>query len=106
MTRVRVQTFEETGATGEVWIRDTASAVGGAYGPAGGGGLPADGDYGDIVVSAAGTVWTLDMTLDTIPAPVASVDFAQHQALQFRIENRTSDPGAPAVGEIWLRTDL
>jgi hypothetical protein len=45
-------------------------------------------------------------TLDTIPAPVASVDFAQQQALQFRIENRTSDPAAPAVGEIWLRTDL
>ena len=36
MTRVRVQTFEETGATGEVWIRDTASAVGGAYGAVGG----------------------------------------------------------------------
>ena len=35
-----------------------------------------------------------------------NVDFIQHQALQFRIENRTSDPGAPAVGEIWLRTDL
>lgn len=24
----------------------------------------------------------------------------------FRIENRTSDPGAPAIGQIWLRTDL
>lgn len=45
-------------------------------------------------------------TLDTIPDPVASVDFAQQQALRFRIENRTSDPGSPAVGEIWLRTDL
>lgn len=22
------------------------------------------------------------------------------------IENRTSDPGSPAVGQIWLRTDL
>jgi hypothetical protein len=45
-------------------------------------------------------------TLDAVPAPVASVDFVQQQALQFRIENRTSDPGSPAVGEIWLRTDL
>jgi hypothetical protein len=45
-------------------------------------------------------------TLDAIPDPVASVDFAQQQALRFRIENRTSDPAAPAVGEVWLRTDL
>ncbi len=45
-------------------------------------------------------------TLDAIPTPVASVEFDQQQALQFRIENRTSDPGSPAVGEIWLRTDL
>ena len=105
MTRVRLQTFEETGATGEVWIRDTASATGGAYGAAGGGGV-SDGDKGDITVSGGGTVWTLDLTLDAIPAPVASVDFAQQQALRFRIENRTSDPAAPAVGEVWLRTDL
>ena len=35
MTRVRIQTFEGTGATGEIWFRDTASAVGGAYGTAG-----------------------------------------------------------------------
>lgn len=36
MTRVRVQTFEENGVTGEVWNRDTASAAGGSWGPAGG----------------------------------------------------------------------
>ncbi len=24
----------------------------------------------------------------------------------FVIENRTSDPGSPATGEIWIRTDL
>jgi len=106
MTRVRIQNVEEDGATGEVWIRDTASANGGAYGPAGGGGLPADGTYNDITVSGAGTVWTYAGTLDEVPAPVASVQFSQQQALQFRIENRTSDPGSPAVGEIWLRTDL
>jgi hypothetical protein len=45
-------------------------------------------------------------TLDTFADPVASVDFGQQQALRMRIENRTSDPGAPATGEIWLRTDL
>lgn len=66
----------------------------------------ADGDYGDITVSSTGTVWTLDLNLATIDAPTASVGFAQQQATQFRIENRTSDPGSPAVGEIWLRTDL
>ena len=60
-----------------------------------------------IVDSGAGAAVTVSTnTLDTIPDPVASVDFAQQQALRFRIENRTSDPGSPAVGEIWLRTDL
>jgi len=45
-------------------------------------------------------------TLDAVPAPVASVDFVQQQALQFVIENRTSDPGSPVPGQLWLRTDL
>jgi hypothetical protein len=57
-------------------------------------------DATDVSALAAST------TLDAVPAPVASVDFDQQQATQFRIENRTSDPGTPAVGEIWLRTDL
>jgi hypothetical protein len=35
-----------------------------------------------------------------------NVDFTDNQALNFRIENRTSDPGTPTVGELWLRTDL
>lgn len=60
MTRVRVQTFEETGATGEVWIRDTASATGGAYGAAGGGGpatsLDTTGAAVDVGSSAPPTV--------------------------------------------------
>lgn len=38
--------------------------------------------------------------------PTASVQFAQQQALQLVIENRTSDPGSPVTGQIWLRTDL
>jgi hypothetical protein len=61
----------------------------------------------NITVDANGRLTAASSnTLDTIPDPVASVDFAQQQALRFRIENRTSDPGSPAVGEIWLRTDL
>lgn len=45
-------------------------------------------------------------TLDDLPLAVDSVDFNDQQALNFRIENRTSDPGSPATGQIWLRTDL
>jgi hypothetical protein len=32
MTRVRIQEFETAGSTGQVWIRDTLAANGGAYG--------------------------------------------------------------------------
>lgn len=45
-------------------------------------------------------------TLDAIPAPVASVNFAQQQAVSFVIENRTSDPASPVEGQMWNRTDL
>lgn len=45
-------------------------------------------------------------TLDAIPVAVASVDFNQQQAVDFVIENRTSDPVSPVDGQIWLRTDL
>lgn len=44
--------------------------------------------------------------LDQMAAPSASVDFADQQALSFRLENLTGDPGSPATGQIWLRTDL
>ncbi|MEQ1935301.1 MAG: phage tail protein, partial [Fimbriimonadaceae bacterium] len=47
-----------------------------------------------------------ELLLNELGDPSASVEFAQQQALQFRIENRTSDPSSPAAGEIWLRTDL
>lgn len=42
----------------------------------------------------------------TFAASSATVNFNDHQALSFRIENRTSDPGSPSVGRLWLRTDL
>lgn len=44
--------------------------------------------------------------LDQMAAPTASVNFGGQQATSFRIENRTSDPASPTVGQLWLRTDL
>lgn len=32
--------------------------------------------------------------------------FNDAEGLGFRFENRTSDPGSPTVGQVWLRTDL
>ena len=62
---------------------------------------------GDVTATGPGVVAaTIAATLDTIPSPAADVDFADQQATSFRIENRTSDPGTPTVGQIWLRTDL
>lgn len=55
---------------------------------------------------ADGTLALIEHTLDIFAPPASSVDFNQQQALRLRIENRTSDPGSPATGEIWLRTDL
>ena len=36
----------------------------------------------------------------------APINMYQHEILRMRIENRTSDPSSPAIGEIWLRTDI
>lgn len=38
-----------------------------------------------------------------LPTMTLHADF---MSSTFRIEARTSDPVAPAVGQIWLRTDL
>lgn len=35
-----------------------------------------------------------------------NLDMNQNQVMNMRIENRTSDPASPAVGQIWMRTDL
>lgn len=45
-------------------------------------------------------------TLNLFAAPVAAVNFNQQQAQGLALENRTSDPGSPVTGQIWLRTDL
>lgn len=34
------------------------------------------------------------------------IDMQGNQLKSFRIENRTSDPASPAVGQMWIRTDL
>lgn len=47
-----------------------------------------------------------ELDLDTLGLPTGSVNFNGQQAVSLCIENRTSDPGSPAVGQIWLRTDL
>lgn len=47
-----------------------------------------------------------ELLLHELGEPTASVEFAQQQALQFVIENRTSDPVSPVTGQLWLRVDL
>uniref|UniRef100_A0A6M3LX46 Uncharacterized protein n=1 Tax=viral metagenome TaxID=1070528 RepID=A0A6M3LX46_9ZZZZ len=44
--------------------------------------------------------------LNACTAPDGAVNFNQQQATSLVIENRTSDPGSPVNGQIWLRTDL
>lgn len=44
--------------------------------------------------------------LDSLTVPSASVNFNGQQATNFRVENRTSDPGSPTTGQLWLRTDI
>lgn len=34
------------------------------------------------------------------------LDFGHNEAVNYRVENRTSDPSNPAAGREWLRTDL
>ena len=36
----------------------------------------------------------------------ANLNFAQYQGISLVLENRTSDPSSPVVGQIWFRTDL
>ena len=67
-----------------------------------------DADIGVTVASVAHSHAYLPdtTTLDAIPIAVASVNFNGQQATSFRIENRTDDPVAPAIGQVWLRTNL
>lgn len=47
-----------------------------------------------------------DIGQETIPISIASIDYNGQQAVSFRLENRTSDPESPVIGQIWLRTDI
>lgn len=71
--------------SGAIEIVNQFNAVQSTISPGGEGSGLSDGTFGDITVSGSGTV----MTVSTLA-----------------IENRTSDPGSPATGRIWLRTDL
>lgn len=59
------------------------------------------------VTTGTGALSTATAGSDYLVTPLtADLDFAQYEALQFVIENRTSDPVAPVNGQLWLRTDL
>lgn len=63
-------------------------------------------NYLQLGVSAAGAVTFNAVGSSAGFAFSDSVNFTAQQSLNFVIENRTSDPGSPAVGQLWLRTDL
>lgn len=67
MTRVRIQTFEDDGTTGQVFIRDTANPNGGAWGASGGGG---GGTYGSA--TATFTVGLDSVTISVVDAGVSA----------------------------------
>jgi len=72
-----------------------------SYNPsAGGGGAPS------AHASSHSEGGSDELLLSDLGDPTTGIEFAQQQALQFRAENRTSDPASPAVGQLWLRTDL
>lgn len=48
----------------------------------------------------------LSIRLDEFSKPLNSLDLNNQQSINFVIENRTSDPSNPSIGQIWLRTDL
>ena len=58
----------------------------------------------DLVGGSGTTLHT--HKLNDATAPDGAVNFNQKEATSLVIENRTSDPGSPVDGQIWLRTDL
>ena len=48
-------------------------------------------------------LWGSEISATSIIGPI---DFTGQLTSNFRVENRTADPGSPTVGQVWLRTDL
>jgi hypothetical protein len=78
---------------------DGATGPEGSTGPAG----PAGGSPHAQTHAEGGTD---PVALNALANPTGSIQFSQQQSLQFVVENRTDDPSGPAIGQIWLRTDL
>lgn len=92
MTRVRVQTFEETGTTGQVFIRDTASPTGGAWGASGGGG-------GGVTITAT----TIDVPFGRHEQTVTVIDAACTGASKVVVNwgaTLVTDENQPSMGNV------
>lgn len=71
-----------------------------------------------VLAQGAAQALCVGLSSDTKPTPVAGVSFLETDTghlydndgatwtLRTRLENRTSDPGSPVDGQMWLRTDL
>ena len=59
---------------------------------------------GNVGIGTSSPSYKLDVTGNV--RLNGTVDFNKNQAVNFRLENRTSEPSSPAVGQIWIRTDL
>jgi hypothetical protein len=64
-----------------------------------------DGEY-RVIISTGAEKGYGSLLLNELGVPDGPVYFGGQQALDFVLENRTSDPGSPVEGQIWLRTDL
>jgi len=68
-----------------------------------GGGTASGTNTGDqaSIVGISGTMAEFNTAVSD-----GNILFNDAEGLGFRFENRTSDPGTPTVGQVWLRTDL
>lgn len=83
--------------TGEVRVYDSVSLTWSSFG--------GTSDHGSLS-GLSDDDHTIYIKADGTRAFTGDIDFDNNQSLNFRVENRTSDPASPAVGQVWLRTDL
>lgn len=83
--------------SGGTWVEQTNTSY------ATGGGTATGTNTGDqtSIVGITGTMAQFNTAVTD-----GNILFNDEQGLGFRFENRTSDPGSPTVGQVWLRTDL